>query len=159
MRRLHNAAIALEQLSRQKNNTPSQAVYCEQEIIDLHNMFLTNGVHYISVVDLKQGRELVQTFLTSLHCYTSIACLTLSHEQLADDVCDVYAELATEYSPIINGDIIEQYLLDRFYFDFLWIEASPQLLNTAWYPEFEDKLTSINLDCILPIIVILPDMQ
>lgn len=156
MKRLHNASLRIDPSLRQKDIVQMPATYYEQDIIDLHNIFLTHGVHYITVVDLKQGRELVQTLLQSLHYYTNVACVTLDHEPLAESVCDVYAEMATQYSPVITNDIVEQYLLDRFYFDFMWIEASEQLLRSSWYASFENKLNTMNKS-LLPIIILLVD--
>ena len=46
-------------------NTP----YTESDILELQNIFLSEGFHRIKTTDLGQGRALIHLFLDSLHCY------------------------------------------------------------------------------------------
>lgn len=123
----------------------------ETDILSLQDKFLTNGFHHIQVQKLEIGRSLIETFLDSMHLYKDIACLTLEHEPLQPPISDIYYELVT--SEYIKTNL-EQFFIDQFYYEFVWIEATAQLLKTEWYQEFEHFIIDYKIDQHIPIMVI-----
>lgn len=123
----------------------------ESDILLLQDKFLTNGFQHIQLQNIETGRALIETFLDSMHLYNAVACLTLAHELLPAHVSDVYYELVT--SRYIHNNL-EQFILDEFYFDFLWIEATSDLLKSDWYQELEHFIIDYKIDQHIPIIVI-----
>ena len=122
------------------------APFSEQDILDLNDAFLTNGIHDITVPSIHAGRGLISTFLSSLNYYSNVACLTAHDVPHDPTIFDIYSEVA--------GSSLEEFFVENFYFDFMWIEALPELTSTVWFTDFEQRLLSFNIDHILPIIVL-----
>ncbi len=122
----------------------------EATILDIQDAFLTNGMHTLSVENVAMGRSLVNTFLSSLDCYYATACLTHSDQPLATTVYDLFADIDS-YAHGARGDL-EEFFLERFYVDFLWIEYTQKLKETWWVSDFEQKLRDLKIDQHIPII-------
>lgn len=120
----------------------------EQQIIDLHMRFLTHGFQHIQVPSVKDGRELMQTLLSSLDYYHSVACLTGSDIQLPENAQDLFSTLVEgRYVP----NNLEQFFLDYNDFDFLWIELTPSLLIQPWLDQFKSLLIDHYMHTKMPI--------
>jgi len=124
----------------------------ESEILQLHDMLLTNGLHYIKTSDVSGGRELILTLLQSLKHYQVVACLTTENRALDQDICNVFEEL-TSFGYLHDGNL-EEYFVERTYFDFMWIEATPNLLASPWFNIFLKHLIDFNVDQHMPIIIL-----
>jgi len=125
--------------------------FSDSDILDLQDAFLNNGLHYIKVDDIRTGRSLVQLFLDSLNCYNNIACLSTSPESLNQSTTDLYSEL------ILNADSsyeLEEFFLEKFYYDFVWIEASEELANSFLSTELFKQMNKFKLDQLIPILVL-----
>ena len=129
--------------------------FSDSDILDLQDAFLNNGIHYIQVDDIQSGRSLIHLFLKSLNHYHNITSLTLSSSQLATDTADLYGEL------ILGGQLektasceLEEFFLDQFYYDFMWIEASDELIVCSWFVSFFKQMTQFKLDQLIPILVL-----
>lgn len=114
----------------------------EQDILDLQNAFLTFGYHRVPVSSLGWGRTLICSFLSSLSCFSSVSCLTYSRGILPNGVVSLHEELAlaTDFS----SDSIDHFLLENFYYDFCWIECTPELVDSAWFKHFRQRLDDFN---------------
>lgn len=160
MKRLH--AEQYFSTSKQVSNTPlftiHDQLFSEQDIIALHKLFLTVGVHSITVASVRQGRSLVKTFLESLNCYHNLAMVTLENIPLLFPVLDVYRGLLEKgyVNPIssIKHSALDQFFVDDFFADFMWIESSQELLSSDWFIEFKQKLVNLNIDKHIPIIMV-----
>ena len=119
----------------------------EHEILMLQDQFLTNGFHYITVPDVKTGRELLYIFLNSLDCYHHVACLTVEQEPLNSGISDLYQELCSFTN-------VEEFLVDQFYYDFIWIELSARLCKHGWLDHFKQSILQMELDAKLPLVII-----
>jgi hypothetical protein len=127
-------------------------------ILDLHDMFLTHGYHVVTVPSIEAGRELVGTCLASLSCFSSISCLSVQRTiQLPVSVVSLYEELLS-FSPTFSPDAIDAYLLERFYFDFCWIEYTPELVSAGWFAHFRARLDDYNLVKSASIVALHPCM-
>jgi len=106
----------------------------ETDILSLQDAFLTTGFHSIEFTDQAAGRNLIKNFLHSLPTYRSIACLTLDNGlDLPNTVFDLYASL---YNDGLSEQAIEEFFINDFYYDFMWIEISATLLSEPWYKHF-----------------------
>ena len=125
----------------------------EIEILDLQDAFLTNGVHIIKVKNVAAGRNLVAVFLESLHCYHDTAMLTVSDVPLEKSVVNLY-EVLIQNGYLDNLDLpdLEEFFLEKFYFDFVWLEATEELIANRWFAEFETKLTDLKINNHIPIV-------
>lgn len=123
----------------------------DQQIIDLHMRFLTNGFQHIQVPTIKEGRELMQTLLSSLDYYHAVACLTGSDMQLPDGTQDLFS-LLVEGRYVPNN--LERFFLEQEEFDFLWLELTPCLLTQPWLEKFKALLIDHNMHLKMPIMCI-----
>ena len=128
----------------------------EQDIIDLHSMFMLQGFHHLTVRDISTGRDMIQEFLSSLDYYYNIAALTIVDEgPLPENVADLYVLLEGNYrSSLASSDIIENFFLEQFHYDFLWIEACPELLTMPWYSHIQQTIHTFNIDAEIPIFIV-----
>jgi len=130
--------------------------FSEQQILLLQEKFLTNGFQYIKVKNIMAGRNIIQLFLDSLGVYHDIAAITLSNMRLPNYITHVYRELANEgFLDPFGQQYLDDYFIDNFYFDFVWIEATQELFNSShWFNDFQDKLMSFKINEHIPIIVV-----
>lgn len=121
----------------------------ESDILCLQDRFLTNGFHHIRVKNVASGRKLIKTFLQSLRVYHEIACVTME-PSLEQGVFDIFNEL------LIGQKIIdfEEFFVEEFYFDFMWIEATKELLRCPWFADFENHITDLSIDKHIPMFVL-----
>lgn len=137
----------------------TQGPFNENEVLKLQDTFLTNGIHYIKTTNIQTGRMIIETFLHSLPIYTEIACLSM-HENLDTSVIDMYCELLDNY--YLNSTDpknLEEFFIDQCFIDFMWIEASQELLNTSWFPIFEKNVHDFKLCQTMPIIIMMYEDQ
>jgi len=127
----------------------------EADILDLEDKFLTNGFHYINVNDIECGRKLIYSFLQSLNCYTNTAALSISNISLDNTIIDLYYELVKgEYIDFLSYRGLEEFFIDQFYYDFIWIEASDRLMHYHWFSEFIEKILFFKLAKHLPVLIV-----
>lgn len=123
----------------------------ENDILALQDKFLNNGVHYIKVQNIQTGRAIIQSFLETLSIHQDVACLTVSNVALENYITDIYQELLIGH---YFKTSLDEFFIDRFYFDFIWIERTKKLLDIEWYIDFEKKLLNFNLDQHIPMIML-----
>lgn len=126
----------------------------EYDILELQELFLTYGLHSIKIPTMPFGRDLVVRFLDSLQCYSNVACLSLSTRPLRPGIVNLYDELALYGALAHSHTTLESFLLENFYYDFLWIEMSQELDESPWYWYLEQKLLDFNLIKTLPIVLL-----
>lgn len=126
----------------------------EHEILELQDLFLTPGFNYLTVPSVQAGRELISSFLHSLQHYSQIACLSAGSAELPRDISSLHDEMAFYGALALSHNALESFLLEQFHYDFLWIESSPELMQTAWYGYFEQKLSDFNIASTMPILVV-----
>lgn len=131
--------------------TGQEHTLSDQQIIELHVRFLTNGFQHIQVPSVQEGRELMSRLLQSLDYYHMISCLTESDIQLPADVHDLFTCLVeNRYLP----NKLDQFFLEYTDFDFIWLELTPNLLAQSWLEEFKSLLMDHHLHAKMPIMCI-----
>lgn len=128
----------------------------EHDILDLQELFLTNGIHHITSYDLFTGRTLVDIFLQAMaQHYHEKACLTIHSLTLDSSVIDLYAllQLFAGSACVDPTEYLEEFFVEQHSIDFIWIEETAQLRTQFWYPAFLEMLSYLKLDEHLPIIL------
>ena len=129
--------------------------FSEYEILDLQDKFLNNGLHYITVCNLDFGRSLINRFLRSLNCYHNNAILTISNPVGDGSTTDLYYELLQGgYINSSTNKDFDEFFIDQFYYDFMWIEACHELVDQSWFSDFFSKMASYKIDQHIPVLVI-----
>ena len=127
----------------------------EYDILYLQDAFLINGFHSLHVSNQAVGRTLIHNFLQSLPMYTHNACLTLNNTvDLPATIIDIYAAL---YNEGLHEQAIEEFFINEFYFDFVWIEISDALCQAPWFGHFSKILEAYEQQ--MPIIKVYFDSQ
>lgn len=125
--------------------------FSEKDIIYLQNMFTVPGVNVITVESVKKGRALISQLLTSLNWYQDSAYLASSNAV----PCHNATNIITKIDQPLTAKTIAQFFINDFYYDFLWIEATPDLLSEQWLADIEIQLTNFHIDYMIPVIVVL----
>ena len=125
--------------------------FLEKDILDLQNAFTIPGVHVITVESVQKGRNLISQLLTSLDWYQDIAYLASSNSILYQKATNIITRIE---QPLTN-ETIAQFFINDFYYDFLWIEATPDLLSEQWLASIEVQLTNFHIDYMIPVIIVL----
>jgi hypothetical protein len=128
--------------------------FSEEVILYLQELFLTNDWHCITVDNIQTGRSIITTLLYSLNYYHDVACLSLEEMLLDSRFFDVYTHMLEGNYLEGQGYDIEDFLLDSFYADFLWIEETDKLQAAVWYPHFLQALKDLNIDKQIPVLFI-----
>lgn len=131
-----------------------QDQFIEQEILKLQENFLKNGFHYVQIPDAESGRMLIKTFLTSLGCYHNVAHLTLDQMAQMCAVTDLYGELVAYAGEHSMVERLDEFMVEQFFYDFLWIELSEQLSQKQWFEVFKRKLIDLHIVDTLPIMLL-----
>ncbi len=129
--------------------------FSDIDILDIQDIFLKNGLHYIKVDDLTSGRELVNLFLDSLNYYSNVACLTTSNYPLYSKATNLYNEL--EQGGYLQSNFqlkIEEFFLEQFYYDFVWVEATRELVRSEWTTACFRQMKHFKLDQLIPILIV-----
>lgn len=129
--------------------------FTDRDILDIQEKFLCNGFQYLKSSRVLPGRKMVYDFLKSLSLYHDVACLSLDSAPLEPDITDLYSELMdggylNSYEPYS----LDEYFIEQFYFDFVWIEATRKLLLSPWFENVKRKIISAAIDQHIPILVI-----
>jgi hypothetical protein len=133
------------------------ALFSENDILYVTDAFFACGFHDFSVADSAVGRAIVATFLGSTHCFSTVGCLTISEEILDAPAINIYHDfvLYGVFDSIVLADMyyaLDSFILERFYYDFVWIEETPELINSIWFKYFKRKLFQFAISFELPII-------
>ncbi len=135
-------------------STIIQESLTESTILELQDIFLTNGFHQINVSSIEQGRSLLYTFLDSLGIYQDVACLTAIGTPLRPDITDISSDLFDSGCLDSSENYLEEFFIEQWYYDFMWIEATSDLLATPWVDEIKSKIINLKIDRQIPIIEI-----
>lgn len=123
-------------------------------IIELQDIFLTNGVHIIDVESLQEGRLLIQKFLQALRYYQTIGCLTQQGQSLEEGIFDIHEYLLLYgFLEGKNTNELERFFIEDFNFDFVWIEKKISEDND-WSVYFEQRMVHYEIDIQIPIIIL-----
>lgn len=133
----------------------------ENDIIFLHDKFLTNGFLNLHVKDIYTGRSIISKILNSMNYHNDIAILTddtKNNKKLIKNYFDINKKLVDDYNIKKNEIKIIDFFLEKFYFDFLLIELTTNLAAKNWIQKFEQHILDFNFHKTIPIIILTYDM-
>ena len=128
----------------------------DTHILDLQEKFLSNGLHHITVPTIRDGRALIFTFLNSLSfALHSLACVTTSETSLPNNIINIHEQLSkNEDFNLLNGDYMQNFFFEEFYFDFIWVEMTPSLMTSKWYLDFEKNFIDLKMNKNIPMLIV-----
>jgi len=130
----------------------------EQAILEIQEKFLSNGFQYLKTKSIKEGRSIIETFLSTLTLYNDIACLTTVKEPMLQKATDLYGIFqAGGYLSPFENHYLEEYFVEQFYFDFMWIEATMDMLTSSWFEDVKKILIHTAIDQHIPILACVYD--
>lgn len=125
-------------------------------ILEIQEKFLSNGFQYLKVSHVAESRQIIQSFLQSIAIHHDVACLSLKEEAFPESVTNIYSILkGGGYLSPFESCFLEEYFIEHFYFDFLWIEATRELLLSEWFENVKKILVNAAIDQHIPILVCL----
>ena len=122
----------------------------EADILYLQTIFTNPGIHTLTISNIQAGRRMIMEQLEALQWYQEIGFLTA--DQSAQ--CLPAQNIVTKLNQPIDQEGVETFFIDRFYYDFLWIEATEGLVNMPWVLLFERQLYNYHLNTMIPIIIL-----
>lgn len=93
--------------------------HSDQFILELQDIFLESGIHYLYSSSFSQGRTLIHNYLDALRCFDAPACFSLQQDQMS------VPNLADE----VTAANISSFFELEFDADFLWVECDKTLLD------------------------------
>lgn len=126
----------------------------EDDILYLQDIFLTNGMHAISVPDVKTGRSIMYSMLQSLNYYHMAACMARTQTLPLDaSITDIYSQLSCAAHETCYEEV-ERFYIEEFFGDFLWIELSPQLVDAQLLAHSFHALNVLEMCRRIPIVTL-----
>jgi hypothetical protein len=125
------------------------------DILYLQEMFLTKGLHHIMVPDIFAGRTLVHSFLQSMHYFHEVSCLTNDIEQsLVPEEYNLLENLTDFCGQEVTLDTIEEYFLEHYCADFMWIELSEALMSNPLVAQIAYIMHTLDIAHRMPVIAV-----
>lgn len=113
----NNLAIKINQAVFFEN-----ASYSDQHILELQDIFLESGIHYLYAESFNKGRDLIHNYLDALRCFNAPACFSLQQGEFK----------ASNLAHEITAAQLSSFFELEFDADFLWIECDKNLFE--YYP-------------------------
>lgn len=134
----NNLACKIDQTVFFENTT-----HADEHILELQDIFLESGIHYLYVDSFSGGRELIHNYLDALRCFNAPACFSLQQGEfnvanLADEITAAHLSLFFEL---------------EFDADFLWVECDKTLLE--YYPTLLINLERVAAQQHISIIILM----
>lgn len=136
-----------------------QEPFSEDQILFLQDKFLINGFHYLKFDNVFKGRMITEAIITSLGLYNDIALLSIKpilpqiHKVT---VIDLYYELSESgYFNHLEPLSLDEFFMDHFYHDLMWIEATKEMLCKPWFDDIQKKIVDIEIHQHIPILITL----
>jgi hypothetical protein len=123
------------------------------DILYLQQIFLTTGLHHIVAPNLSIGRRTMHLLLRSMNCFSNAACLTWEHKASLKGY-DVLGRLIDYCGQEANMDAIEEYFIEEFEADFLWIEMSDAFMQNPFVVQAFNIMHVLNIIHKIPVVLI-----
>ena len=97
------------------------------------------------------GRQLITEQLGHLKWHQDIGYISADR---TSSFCADAQNLVGLMDQPIDQETLESFFIQQFYCDFLWIEATPDLLSMPWIYAFKEQILNYRLDSMIPIIIL-----
>lgn len=126
----------------------------EINVLDLQAIFVTPGVHTITMKNITEGRTIIQTILKSLNYYHEIGCITFTHD-IADKIYDIIDHISFQKEQretlLLN---LEDFFAIHPCFDFIWIEWCEKLQKYSSLDDIKKIFNMYHADERMPVVCI-----
>lgn len=123
------------------------------DILYLQQIFLTTGLHHIAVPNLSVGRKIMRSLLQSMHYFNNTACLTQEHKTSLEGY-DVLGHLKDFCGKEADSNAIEEYFLEEFEADFLWVELNEALMQNSFVVQILNIMHVLDITHKIPVVAI-----
>ena len=125
----------------------------EEDVLSLCDLFLSPGLHYISFSTIQEGRKTINLFIDLLKCYHSIGYIDRVGCKYNQGM-NLYELFAHYEDGKILRDAINEYFIQEFDYDFIWIVYPKYQVSNTFIHIFLDQLIEFNLDQKIPIVFV-----
>ena len=133
--------------------------FCEHDVLQLQEIFVTCGVHIITTKNIIDGRKVMQTILHSLNYFHNIGCIS-QEKGLPSFVCDIINHIEFEKSKENNLlTDLETFLTIHPCFDFIWIELSPALQQKYSQQQITKLFEMYHVQERMPVVIVMYDEE
>ena len=123
----------------------------ERDIMYLQQICMIPGVHTIAVPSLASGRNLLIEIIAALAWHQDVGYLGV--EEFSTTKYPI-TNITQAFEWPLDQEKLEEFFIDSFYNDLIWIEHTTQLFSMPWIETFEQQLLAYKLDTMIPIIII-----
>ena len=109
-------------------------------ILAVQDKLLSPGFQYLKINSVQEGRQIIGLFLQSLSLYQSVGCLTL--EIPPQDIPSIYDHLELCFW---DKYLMQEYFIN-FQFDFMWIEATEEMLSNPRFEQIRQAMIQSVID-------------
>ncbi len=117
-------------------------------ILAVQDKLLSQGFQYLRVDSIQEGRQIIRLFLQSLSLYHAIGCLTL--ETAPQEAASIYDHLELCFW---DKYLMQEYFIN-FQFDFMWIEATEEMLSNPTFEQIRQAMIQSMIDRHMTILVL-----
>lgn len=125
----------------------------EEDILSLCDLFLTPGLHYISFSTIKEGRTTINLFVDLLKCYHTVGYIDRAGCKYNQGM-NLYELFAHYEDGKALRDAINQFFIEEFDYDFIWIIYPKYQVSHTFINIFLDQLIEYNIDQKIPVVFI-----
>lgn len=125
----------------------------EQDILSLCDLFLTPGMHYVTVTSIKEGRTVVNLFVDMLKCYHAVGFIDKVGKGSSQGM-NLYELFAHYKDNLVLRDALNKFFLEEFDYDFIWIVYPKYSVAHTFIHIFLDQVIEFNVDQKIPIVFI-----
>jgi hypothetical protein len=130
-------------------------VLSQDDILYVQERFITNGLHHIVVQDIEHGRTLMEKLLKSMHYFQNVSCLAQSYPIAIDyEQSNLLENIQYYCGHDIEADLIEEYFLECYMADFLWVELTETLLRNPLALQIVYSMHTLDIAHNIPVIAI-----
>jgi hypothetical protein len=135
----------------------NKAPLSEAAILSLHNLLLTNGIHYIQMPDVQTGRFFLYTFLRLFLPYKNSGCLTFNTMPLEPYVTALHSCFEENDDDVgVKKELFgeKDFFYNICHFDFIWIEKDTQFAHGRIIAIVENMFIEHQLETRIPVLII-----
>ena len=99
----------------------------EYDILNLQDCFIKKGVSFLSFKNIALGRKIIQKILVSIKSYKNIGCVVENDVGINKGYFNILQFFLRDKKIVNKNKFKLNNILDRIYFDFIWIEMSEKI--------------------------------
>ena len=140
------------EIARPRHINPALSI---DDILFLQDVFLTGGIHHIIVPDVISGRKIVDSFLQSLNCHHEVSCLTVTEiPPIQGPTLNICSSLASYCGQDDSYEHVEEFFLEQYFADFMWIENLKDLLHIPLVARAIQAMHDLDIVQNIPVVAI-----